>query len=54
VIITEALESVNELWEKFNKDLMHFEKIMRKGYSDGNFNMAVTYVPEAVLLGKLD
>jgi len=26
---TEALESINELWEKFNKDLMEFEKVMK-------------------------
>ena len=27
--VTEALESVGELWEKFNKDLMEFEKVIR-------------------------
>ena len=27
--VTEALESVNELWEKFNKELMEFEKVMK-------------------------
>ena len=27
--VTDALESVNELWEKFNKELMEFEKVMK-------------------------
>ena len=26
--VTEALESVNEIWENFNKDLMKFEKVI--------------------------
>jgi len=28
-LVTEALESVNEMWENFNKDLMKFEKVIR-------------------------
>jgi len=26
---TEAVESINELWEKFNKDLIEFEKVTK-------------------------